>query len=449
MMPDDDLIRLAAQGEKMGLLHQMLSPLLVGQRPDWHDDIPFLNLVAVLSQKGGNIDRIRQGLLETAQDLGLKHRMGSDRTLRRHVKDYGRSNPRRDLDYIPSLLNQDADRVLASAFVAAHGIRPSLEFYINLDGTGRAFFGDSWTYMGDGKKEARTSLTVAGMAATGAFKGQKNGSRGAPTFRGTVHKLDWFQMTAHVYDSKESFPLASRQSLVSAHAIDEFISLVDALPARPKMILADKEFCNYVKTARLRLACDDWGTILMLAAPMHEANQVRVLSAWHDGLAQRIPGPTENVFFAAQEHVWRGRPDARATLITYYFQEDPRKDKSDEDENLLRLPNGMYAISFVVNVQVGLAEAWETLKRYRDRWAIECVSKRLLAYTGSSYSQGIFMRDLLYQASTIVLAAYGLWRLVQTKDNDLRLHDPQVSHSRFFGAIHNQAVLALLKLKPN
>jgi hypothetical protein len=354
----------------------------------------------------------------------------------------------RALDYWPHLMKKDFDAAFLRAFRLALKLAADPEFYITLDGASRPFYGKSYRYPRKGKKTAVPGMTTAGYNATGAFRGKKDGRRGIPMYRGTVHKHDWFLMVAHLYKTKVSLPLAVRRGLVSAESISDFVAIIDGLPAKPAMILADKEFCNHVKTEKLRPACDRWGAILLIAAPKNVATEKLVNAAWHNGQAQRLVGPKQTTFWAAQDQAWVGRRKVRNTLVTYYFAKDPRKDRSVDDDNLMRLPNGLYAVSFLVNVKVTAENAWWILERYKDRWAIENINKRVLSYAGTSYSHGMFMRDFLYHAALLMFSAYALWRLERVQRGDLDVHDREASHSRFFGALHRLAEMALLGLKP-
>jgi hypothetical protein len=88
---NDELMRIINCGDKLGTYHDLIYPLMRQPRKRWSDDVPFLALAALLSQKGGNIDRCRQGQQETLQDLGIDRPVVSERTIKRAIKNYGRT----------------------------------------------------------------------------------------------------------------------------------------------------------------------------------------------------------------------------------------------------------------------------------------------------------------------------------------------------------------------
>src|SRR5690349_5687469 len=99
-------------------------------------------------------------------------------------------------DYDARRLTRDYDAAYTRTFVTALGLSKNKEFYVTLDGASKPFYGKSYRFPKRGKRQAVPGMTPAGYAATGAFRGVKNGTGGSPMYRGAIHKHDWFQMVA-------------------------------------------------------------------------------------------------------------------------------------------------------------------------------------------------------------------------------------------------------------
>lgn len=97
MQTKESLMLAVNHGDKLGIFHDLIYPLMERPKRPWRDDAPFLAIAAVLSQKGGNINRCREGQQELLDDLGIKRPVVSERTIKRAIKDYGRSKPREAL----------------------------------------------------------------------------------------------------------------------------------------------------------------------------------------------------------------------------------------------------------------------------------------------------------------------------------------------------------------
>ncbi len=447
---DEELAELVRIGAKIGTIYHLMRPMLTKSDIAWQENRAFLSLLLVLSQRAGTIDGERQGQLEAKEDLGSLTCMASDRTIQRAIKDYGRVKARakskKGVDYDPALLAFDMDVAHQKAFRLALALLNNPEYHANLDGTSKPFTGKSWKYLKKGKKIATARMSRVAYDATGAFRGKKNGTRGSPMYRGTVHKLDETIGTVHLYETQATLMLTSRPGLVKADQIDAFLDTLRQQPYAPVFFEADKEFCNSQKSPAIRKACDDWKTVLLMACSQDSNVEKMVLSAWHDGLAKRIQGPRDDIYFASQEHAWSKDQKTTNTMVTYFFAKDPRKDKSIDDPSLGKLPNGMWAACFITNVKVTPENAYWILKQYSKRWGIENFSKRADRYTGTSQSQGQFMRHFITQAGYVMLNAYALWRIGRQQEEGLKLHDKRLSHSRFFGAVHIAATKFLLRL---
>jgi hypothetical protein len=90
MEVEDGLMKVVNRGDKLGVYHDLICPMMQQPQRPWRDDVPFLALAALLSQRGGNIDRCRQGQQETLRDLGIDRPVVSERTIKRAIKNYGR-----------------------------------------------------------------------------------------------------------------------------------------------------------------------------------------------------------------------------------------------------------------------------------------------------------------------------------------------------------------------
>lgn len=49
----------------------------------------------------------------------------------------------------------------------------------------------------------------------------------------------------------------------------------------------------------------------------------------------------------------------------------------------------------------------------------------------------MFLRDFVFEASMLMLGGYALWRMERSPRLGLKVHDPEVSMSRYFGAVRH------------
>lgn len=359
---------------------------------------------------------------------------------------------KRKLDYDPQAMASAFDAAFRTAFEAAVYLTnlKDRSYYVCLDGSSRPFYGFSHDYSKHRPKRRLEDMTIAGQWATGAFR-QKGARRGAPMYPGTLNKHDEFILSAHLYHGQESFSLGVRRGLVTPDSIEEFVGILDALPVKPAFLFADKEFPFLTKMEKLRPWCDANGVGMLIAHPKNAAVRRILAHAWHTGEAKRINGAREAVYWAVRRHDWAGSRTTAYNLLTFYFHEDPRKDSGwDHDQqDLIQLPNGIYALSFYTNVEVTAENAYWLWTQYAARWSCENTWKRLKAYCGQSHGHGLFLRDFFFNAAMLLLSSYGLWRLERAQrlklppPSEYAKLDPVVSHSRFFEALQTHLRVSL------
>lgn len=349
---------------------------------------------------------------------------------------------KKKIDYNPRELAAAFDAAFANAWNAATylGGLKDRDYYVCLDGSSRPFYGKAKHYSKRRPERRLAEMTIAGQWATAAFR-QKGAKRGVTMYRGTVNKHDFFVMSGHLYNGQESFPLGIRRGRITHKSIEEFTGILDRLPIKPAFIFADKEFPFLTKLQKLRPWCDANGVGMLIAHPKNAAVMKLIAHAWHSGQAHRIPGAPEPVYWSVQEHNWRQARTKMYNLLTLYFHDDPRQDPTADEDDVIKLPDGIYTISFYANVEVTAENAYWLWKQYAYRWNCENLFARWLAYCGQSHGHGMFLRDFFFNASMLMLAGYALWRLERARR--LRLPAPSktrklnadLSHSRYFGAL--------------
>jgi hypothetical protein len=432
-----EALRAIRIGDTVQAFYALLSPLLKPRKPDWRTDTAFHMLAAVLSTPGGTIDGVREAQLAYLEDTQIPDpRVISDRTLNRYLPDFGRIQQRgKDIDYQPWLLEQGSDDTLLTAFTAAMHIAVirRRSFFIALDGSSRPFYGLSYHYSDRHPERLPGELSVAGRNTSPAFQ------RDSRMYPGTVNKHEYFQMSLHLYDGKESFPLGIRRGAIDEKGIRDFLRTLDDLPVKPLAVFADRAFSNFVKGDLIRTWCDLNGVLFVTPAVRHSNVENLVTEAWHEGRAKPIKFEGETIHWSCRPHFWRQHMDSKNNLLVLYFRRDPRKDENPAAD-LQQLPNGLYAVPFVINVEADETNALWIWKQYANRWSIENLFKRYKAYCGTSYGHGLFLRDYTYHASMVLMATYSLWRLYRRQDG---AKPRDTSHTRFFGSFRQQVVTAL------
>ena len=347
----------------------------------------------------------------------------------------------RKIDYSTRELHAAFDAAFRTVFLAAvffAGLHHQ-EFFVTLDGTHRPFYGKSYAYGDDQPKVREDDLTTAGRWTTGAFKASTSPTRrGDPMYPGTLHKHDYFQLSGHLYKTQESFPLAIRRGLASAASTQELLAQLDALPRLPAMLFADKAFANEPQTEVLRRWCDPKRVAILIAMPKRSGIRKIVQHDWHTGIAQPVPNAPEVMLWSVRRHHWREKPQRPYNLLTLYFQGKPRKELFEENHDLLRLPKGYFAICFYTNIDVTSENVYWLSRQYSYRWSCENLYKRCKATSGRSGSHSMFLRDFMYNTAMLMHGTYALWRLERSRRLNLRLHDPTVSMSRYFGDLQTR-----------
>jgi hypothetical protein len=426
--------------QKQAAFQALLTPMLANKRNARQAQAAIDLMTLVIATKDATLDGQREALFERLAELGYPNaKLPVDSTVKNALKDY-RLKPcsKARVSYDRPLLETDFDDAFLAAFrteVALDNLK-SGAFFIAIDGTGRPFFGASHRYGKKAPKRPKHEMTEAGQDAVPAFKGAKNGTRGSPEHRGTVNKHAYAHLSAFLYGTKESFPLSIRCGRITADVMDAFIDQLDRLPVQPAFVFADKEFCNHPKSEKLREYCDTKRIGMLIAYPKDEAIRKMVWRDWHENRTKPVEGADEVAFWSMNRHKRRsgGRP---CNVLTLFFTRDPRKDISNDGHEILRLPDGMYAVSFYTNVGLNVEsdEIWLLYKQYSLRWSVECLLKRWKAYCGRSGSSAMFLRDYIHMASMLMLAGYALWRMERARRAGLKPGHRLISHTRYFGAI--------------
>ena len=349
---------------------------------------------------------------------------------------------KKKLDYDPKEFIEDFDAAHKATFLAAIDLADlkDRDFYVTMDGTSRPFYGKAYKYGKNAPPVDPEDLSTAASWTEPAFKRikRKTQSYTQPEYAGTTAKHPYFMMNSHLYDSMESIPLAVRRGKVTARRIEDFIKVLDGLPIKPAFLFADKEFCNDPKTRELRKWCDANKVAMMLPFPKNSAVQRIVQEDWNDGTAKLVKGASQLMYWSMRRRSWDKKGALPYNLLNLYFEGDPRKDLSDEGHEIMRLPNGMFCVCFYTNVTVTAKNVLWLSRQYSFRWACENLHKRWKALCGRSGAPTMFMRDLVYEASMLMLAGYALWRIEKMRSEGLELHDKKLSIVSYFGTLRHE-----------
>jgi hypothetical protein len=256
-----------------------------------------------------------------------------------------------------------------------------------------------------------------------------------------------------VYDTLESLPLRIRRSKAKPEESDAFIQAVDAMPEKPLFWFADKEFATEPYLRRLLPWCNKNRVVLMIPMPKWALQRRKVLENWHNGTARPAYNNGKTLYWWAQPHRFNAKANSSFqkmsppfTWLTLYYEGKPGEDDGHSEEVVISQGDELYAVCFLVNVEVTQENVAWLAEQYGFRWATENVFKRAKAYTGASFSPGMFARHLAYVGAMLSLSAYALWRMARRLRLKLRVHDPQLSHVRFFSDLHSQSKERLLGL---
>ncbi len=358
----------------------------------------------------------------------------------------------RRLDYDVDTLDRDADAAFDVSVRAAQelGVLRGRNFYVVHDGTHHPFYGESHQYGKGARKVDPETLTVAGAAAGPAFRRQAGKRTGTPIYAGTKNMHDYFQLNLHVLDSEESLPLRVRRSGANPDALDDMIRAVDALPIKPLFWFADKEFATERYIRELLPWCNKNRVILLNPLPKTIKIRQKVVDKWHDGTARPVYANGEVMYWWAEPYRFnlngRGVDNVTSlpfTLLTLYYEGEPNE-SDGVDDDVVSLGDEVHAVCFLVNVEVTQENVVWLRAQYGLRWATENVYKRAKAYLGTSFSSGMFGRHLAYVGGMLTLSAYALWRMERRTRLGLEVHDPSLSHVRFFEDLRRQCERRLL-----
>ncbi len=351
-------------------------------------------------------------------------------------------------------MDQDADKAFDAAVRAAHelGVLRDRGFYVTHDGTHHPFYGDSYEYGDQARHVDPAKLSIAGAWATAGFRNH-GANRSVPLYPGTKNKHDYFQVNLHVYDSNESLPLRVRRTGANPDALNAMIDAVDASPIKPLFWFADKEFATGRYLRRLLPWCNQNRIVLMNPVPKTPTIRQKVVDHWHDGTAKAAHAQGSVLYWWAQPYRFnmnpRGRDQAPSppfTLLTLYYEGNTGEDEAHREEVVISLGENLYAVCFLVNVIVTQENVVWLAAQYGLRWATENLFKRAKAYTGTSFSSGMFGRHLAYVGAMASLSGYALWRMERRLRLGLEPNDPLLSHVRFFDDLRLQCVQHLLLL---
>ncbi|MHB1260464.1 MAG: hypothetical protein ACYC2H_01985 [Thermoplasmatota archaeon] len=321
------------------------------------------------------------------------------------------------LDYDPKLLNPHLDGVQRAAFLAGLDLvghnRP---YIVNHDGTPSPLYAKSWKYGAAAKAagpQDGKDFTLVGRLGSGAFR-SRNGTS-YPMYAGASNKLEWYQMSAHLIETNETFPLCFRIGAANPRAQISMLTELDKIPPSPLLMMSDKGFASEEYTRNARNYCDPRGTIMITPLPMWAWVRAIVADLWNSGEAKAIPGAGKTLLHGQRRANWGNQTVHPFNVEVFYTEEDPTEDLDDKEAfDVVQLAPKLFAVAFYTNLEIDHPEVAKWFEaQYSGRWGCENLYKRAKAIIGRSQSWGLFHRHMAYAQGMMLFASLSLWRLRQ------------------------------------
>lgn len=324
------------------------------------------------------------------------------------------------LDYDVRAANRHIDAVNRATFLAATDLVRTRDerplFILNQDGNPYALYAESWKY---GKSAERhgpqdgKDFTLIGKIGSGAFRSRRGISY--PMYAGTVNKIEYYVMSAHMVETNETFCLAFRWGSPNPRAQVSMLDEIVKYPDAPILKMSDKGFASEEFTRNDRNYCDPRGTIMITPLPRWAWVREIVADLWNSGEAKPVPEAGKALLYAQRRSNWGDQTVMPFNVACFYTEEDP-EDYLDDPEafGVFQLAPKLFAVAFYTNLEVDHPEVAKWFEaQYSGRWACENLFKRAKALLGRSQAHTPFHRHLGYAYGMYAFAALGLWRLRQ------------------------------------
>ncbi len=363
------------------------------------------------------------------------------------------------IDYDVWEFTNDTNKAFDLAILTARelGVLRNRGYHVSMDGTHLPFYGEGHDYGPDARRVDESELSIAARWAAGGFRKNSAGTSSVPIYAGTKNIHHYFGANIHILDTLESLPLRVHRGRANSDRLDDFMAAIDALPEKPMFWFGDKEFATEAYTHRLAPWCHRNQVILMIPSPKRAPIRKRIVDNWQNGTAKPVWNNGKTMYWWAEPYRFNEKNHHKKgdmklgqplTMLTVYFEGEAGEDEQHGPDVVISLGDNLYAVCFLVNVEVTQENVVWLQEQYKGRWSTENVWKRAKAYTGASFSSGMFGRHLAYVGGMLSLSAYALWRMHRRIQRNLAVHDPSLSHVRFFEALGRQCEKELLGLAP-